>query len=177
MYFHVQNTCKTSLFLYFLIWHIHHSVDLFPLNYFFKIILRRDFELEDKSKINQDTAYFTVRGLSLGTASLTFTASATGRGKATSDPKDIQVCQSVIMCSIKLFAFPYHWCRFLLDVVRLDWPTTRLDFMRELGWSPVGWLASVWMPSGDMWINCDHLIERYELTQIRTVGRATIWCS
>lgn len=30
------------------------------------------------------------------------------------------------------------------------------------------------MPSGDMWINCNHLIERYELTQIRTVGRATI---
>lgn len=43
--------------------------------------------------INRDTAYFTVRGLSLGTASLTFTASATGKGSATSRPRDIQVRQ------------------------------------------------------------------------------------
>ena len=43
--------------------------------------------------INRDTAYFIVRGLSLGTASLTFTASATGKGSATSRPRDIQVRQ------------------------------------------------------------------------------------
>ena len=137
----MHNTCKTSLILYFLIWHIHHSVDLFPLNYFFNIILRRDFELEDKSKINQDTAYFTVRGLSLGTASLTFTASATGRGKATSDPKDIQVCQSVIMCSIKLFAFPYLWCRFLLDVC--DWTDRPLASISFESWGEAPWVDSL----------------------------------
>lgn len=43
--------------------------------------------------INRDTAYFAVRGLSLGTASLTFTASATGKGSGTSRPRDIQVRQ------------------------------------------------------------------------------------
>ena len=55
------------------------------------LILRRNAELEEDNKGNQDTAFFTVRGLSLGTASLTFTASAAGRGSATSEPKDIQV--------------------------------------------------------------------------------------
>lgn len=55
-------------------------------------MFRRDTELEDEIKVNQDTAFFTVRGLSLGTASLTFTASTTGKGSATSEPKDIQVC-------------------------------------------------------------------------------------
>ncbi|CAH3168221.1 unnamed protein product [Porites lobata] len=53
--------------------------------------IRRDFQLEEDKVINRDTAYLTVRGLSLGTASLTFTASATGKGSATSRPRDIQV--------------------------------------------------------------------------------------
>lgn len=55
------------------------------------LLSRRNVELEESSKVNQDTAYFTVRGTSLGTASLTFTASALGRGSALSEPKDIQV--------------------------------------------------------------------------------------
>lgn len=55
----------------------------------FVIMFRPDIEYEDK--INQDTAYFNVKGLSLGTASLTFTASTAGKGRATSEPKDIQV--------------------------------------------------------------------------------------
>ena len=57
----------------------------------FNLLSRRDVELEEGNKVNQDTAYFTVRGTSLGTASLTFTASTMGRGSATSEPKDIQV--------------------------------------------------------------------------------------
>ena len=57
----------------------------------FNLLSRRDVELEEGNSVNQDTAYFTVRGTSLGTASLTFTASTMGRGSATSEPKDIQV--------------------------------------------------------------------------------------
>lgn len=48
-------------------------------------------EIKDLIKVNQDTAFFNVKGLSLGTASLTFTASTTEKGRATSEPKDIQV--------------------------------------------------------------------------------------
>lgn len=52
-----------------------------------------------------------------------------------------------------------------------------LDFIRERSWITLtksrgledGWLE-------DMWINCNHLIEGYELLKIRTVSRPTIWC-
>ena len=54
-------------------------------------MFRPDIEIKDLIKVNQDTAFFNVKGLSLGTASLTFTASTTGKGRATSEPKDIQV--------------------------------------------------------------------------------------
>lgn len=53
--------------------------------------IRRNVDVDESSDGNQDTAFFTVRGVSLGTASLTFTASALGKGSATSEPKDIQV--------------------------------------------------------------------------------------
>lgn len=52
---------------------------------------RPNIEIEDLIKVNQDTAFFNVKGLSLGTASLTFTASINEKGRATSEPKDIQV--------------------------------------------------------------------------------------
>ena len=57
----------------------------------FVIMFRPDIELEDNIKFNQDTAFFNVKGVSIGTASLTFTASTAGKGSATSEPKDIQV--------------------------------------------------------------------------------------
>ena len=52
---------------------------------------RANIEIQDLIKVNQDTAFFNVKGLSLGTASLTFTASIEEKGRATSEPKDIQV--------------------------------------------------------------------------------------
>ena len=52
---------------------------------------RPNVEIEDLIKVNQDTAFFNVKGLSIGTASLTFTASTAEKGRATSEPKDIQV--------------------------------------------------------------------------------------
>lgn len=66
-----------------------HSTNMKVYLFHFVIMFRPDIEYEDK--INQDTAYFNVKGLSLGTASLTFTASTAGKGRATSEPKDIQV--------------------------------------------------------------------------------------
>ncbi|XP_029186949.2 LOW QUALITY PROTEIN: nuclear pore membrane glycoprotein 210-like [Acropora millepora] len=53
--------------------------------------IRHNVEVGESNKANQDVAFFTVRGMSLGTASLTFTASALGKGSATSAPRDIQV--------------------------------------------------------------------------------------
>ena len=52
---------------------------------------RANIEIGDLIKVNQDTAFFNVKGLSLGTASLTFTAAIKEKGRATSEPKDIQV--------------------------------------------------------------------------------------
>lgn len=52
---------------------------------------RANIEIGDLLKVNQDTAFFNVKGVSLGTASLTFTASIKEKGRATSEPKDIQV--------------------------------------------------------------------------------------
>ena len=52
---------------------------------------RANIEIGDLIKVNQDTAFFNVKGVSLGTASLTFTASIKEKGRATSEPKDIQV--------------------------------------------------------------------------------------
>ena len=52
---------------------------------------RQNTEREDTYRANQDTAYFTIRGVALGTVSLTFSASITGKGSVTSEPKDVQV--------------------------------------------------------------------------------------
>ena len=61
----------------------HDAILVFPF--------RANIEIEDLIKVNQDTAFFNVKGVSLGTASLTFTASIKEKGRATSEPKDIQV--------------------------------------------------------------------------------------
>ena len=52
---------------------------------------RPNIEIEDLIKVNQDTAFFNIKGLAIGTASLTFAASIKEKGRATSEPKDIQV--------------------------------------------------------------------------------------
>ena len=61
----------------------HDAILVFPF--------RANIEIEDLIKVNQDTAFFNVKGVSLGMASLTFTASIKEKGRATSEPKDIQV--------------------------------------------------------------------------------------
>ena len=60
------------------------------------LLPRHKVEVGESNKANQDMAFFTVRGMSLGTASLTFTASALGKGSATSAPRDIQVHHCVV---------------------------------------------------------------------------------
>lgn len=68
---------------------VHRRINLF-------LLPRHNVEVGESNKANQDVAFFTVRGMSLGTASLTFTASALGKGSATSAPRDIQVNHCVV---------------------------------------------------------------------------------
>ena len=77
---------KLIILWFILLYHAKNQHDVILV-----LSFRANIEIQDLIKVNQDTAFFNVKGLSLGTASLTFTASIEKKGRATSEPKDIQV--------------------------------------------------------------------------------------